>query len=57
MKDTLTIRMKNGGKFVFKSDEYTDYEYRSTIFVVYKNEQWVGIFNMSEVSCVIYDEG
>lgn len=56
MKDTLTIYMKNGEVFEFASDDFTDYEYRKSIFIVYKNEQWVGIFSMSEVSCVIYDK-
>lgn len=54
MKDTLSVYMKGGKTFNFTSEEYTDYEYRGSIFVVYKNEQWVGVFNMSEVACVIF---
>lgn len=54
MKDTLTVYMKGGKTFEFTSKEYTDYEYRGSIFVVYNNKQWVGVFNMSDVACVIY---
>lgn len=54
MKDVLSIYMKGGKTFEFTSKEYTDYEYRGSIFVVYKDEQWVGVFNMSEVACVIF---
>lgn len=54
MKDVLSVYMKGGKTFEFTPAEYTDYEYRGSIFVVYKDKQWVGVFNMSEVACVIF---
>ena len=55
MKHSLHIYMRDGKTFVFEPENYTDYEYRGSIFVVYNHEQWIGVFNMSEVSCAIFE--
>lgn len=48
----LEIEFKNGIIERYPQDYYTDYEYRNSVFVVKKNNQWIGIYDMSSVKAI-----
>lgn len=49
----LKITFKNGNVAKWKKKEYTDYKYDGKCFIVIKNEQWVGIYNMDNIISVV----
>lgn len=50
----LEITMSNGMSDKWYDDEYTTYEYQGDIFVIIDGDQWVGIYNMRDVSKIVY---
>ena len=48
----IKITFKNGSVSIWKSDEYTDYKYDEKWFIVIKDEQWVGLYNIDSVVSV-----
>lgn len=52
-KDFITIVFKDGDICHYKPEEYTDYYYDRKIFVVIKDKQWIGLYN---INCVKYIE-
>ena len=48
----LVIKFKNSDIAHYSPSEYTDYEYDGKCFIVIKDKQWIGIYNMDVVACV-----
>lgn len=42
----LTIYLKNGDVAHYAPSDYTDYHYDGKCFIVIKNKQWIGIYNL-----------
>lgn len=56
-KTKLRIVLKNGNIREYSSDQFTDYLWKPEIFAVLSDDQWIGIFNWSEVrEVMIVDE-
>lgn len=49
----IRIVFKNGSVAKWKKKEYTDYKYDGKVFIIIKDEQWVGFYNMDSVVSVI----
>ncbi len=49
----IKIVFKNGSVAKWKKGEWTGYKYDGKCFIVTKNEQWVGIYNMDSVISII----
>lgn len=49
----IKITFKNGNICTWGKDEYTDYKYDGKCFIVIRNEQWVGIYNMDNIISVV----
>lgn len=47
----LKIVFKNGEEVTYKKKQFTDYMYDQKCFIVIKNKQWVGIYNLDCISC------
>lgn len=46
----LRIVFKNGEVLTYDEDAFTDYSYDSKCFIVIRDKQWIGIYNMDCVS-------
>lgn len=56
-KDMIEIQLTNGDVIHYKQEDYTDYKYDGKCFIVIKEMQWIGIYNLDHiVSVEIYDE-
>jgi len=51
----IQITMNNGCYDEWKQDQYTDYMYDCKCFIIIKDEQWVGIYNMDSVRRIVVD--
>ena len=49
MDKVLVIVLKNGRKVVWTPIEYDDYSYDGEAFIVKKNGEWVGIYNIDSI--------
>ncbi len=49
----LRITFKNGEKAEWTKKEYDEYKYDGKTFVIVKDNQWVGIYNMDSVISVV----
>ena len=49
MNNWITIGFKNGEICHYPPDEYTDYQYDGKCFIVIRDKQWIGIYNLDEV--------
>lgn len=49
----IRITFKNGEKAEWAKKEYDDYKYDGKCFVIVKNNQLVGIYNMDSVISVV----
>ena len=38
---------------IWKDEEYTEYKYDGKCFIIIKEQQWVGIYNMDNVVSVV----
>jgi len=38
---------------VWKDEDYTDYNYNGKCFIIIKEQQWVGIYNMDHIVSVV----
>ena len=52
-KEMIEIVFKNGDMAHYNSEEYTDYRYDGKYFIVIKEKQWIGFYNLD---CVEYIE-
>lgn len=48
-KQWITVKFKNGEICHYKPSEYTDYDYDKKYFIVIRNKQWIGFYNLDEV--------
>ncbi len=48
----INITLSNGSFIQWKRDQYTDYMYDGKCFIIIKESQWVGIYNMDFVRSV-----
>lgn len=52
MNKDIIITLKDKTQIIWDKDEYDDYSYEGPIFVVKKDQEWVGIYNMDRVISV-----
>lgn len=48
----IVIKFKNGDLAHYKPEEYTDYYYDKVCFVVIRDKQWIGFYNIDDLSWV-----
>jgi len=48
-KQWITIDFKNGEICHYSPDEYTDYQYDKKYFIVIRDKQWIGFYNLDEI--------
>lgn len=48
----ITIVFNNGHMITYTGDEYTEYKYDGKIFVVIRDTQWIGLFNIDAVEYI-----
>lgn len=51
----LRIVFKNGEITEYPADTFTDYTYDRRCFIVIREKQWVGIYNMDCIACVEFE--
>lgn len=51
--NSIYIYMTDGAIDTWQSSEFTDYDIRKELFFVFKNNQAVGIYKLSEVQKII----
>ena len=51
-KQWITIKFNNGEICHYKPIEYTDYDYDKKFFIVIRNKQWIGLYNLDEIRYV-----
>ena len=49
MNNWITIDFKNGDVCYYSPSEYTDYQYDGKYFIVIKDKQWIGFYNLTEI--------
>lgn len=53
MNKDIVITLRDGTIITWTEEEYEDYSYEGSVFVVKRNNgEWVGIYNMSHVVSV-----
>ena len=48
--------MANGSYIRWDKEQYTDYMYDGKVFVIIKDSQWVGIYNINQVREIRVDK-
>lgn len=48
----ITIVFKSGEVCNYPPAEYTDYNYDGKYFIVIKDKQWIGLYNLDEIRYV-----
>ena len=48
----LEIFLKSGEKAIYTPADYTDYKYDGKFFVVIRDNQWVGFYNLDIVAVI-----
>ena len=48
----ISIVFRNGEVCHYYKDEYTDYKYDGKYFIVIKDKQWIGFYNLDCVECI-----
>ncbi len=51
--DVIEIVFKSGDMVHYQPEEYTDYRYDGKYFIVIRDKQWIGFYNLD---CVEYIE-
>lgn len=49
MNKWITIDFKNGEICHYSPSEYTDYNYDGKYFIVIKDKQWIGFYNLDVI--------
>jgi hypothetical protein len=52
----LNITLSNGSFIQWEPAQYTDYMYDGKCFIIIKNGQWVGVYNLDFVRCIEIDK-
>ena len=55
-KAMIQITMANGRYICWDKEQYTDYMYDGKVFVIIKDSQWVGIYNINQVREIRVDK-
>ena len=53
----IRIVMTNGKIFEWKKEEFDDYKYDGKFFIIVRNGEWVGFYNLDHVISIIVKEG
>ena len=56
-KEWLVIKFKDGDIAKYAPNEYTDYYYDKVCFVVIRDKQWIGIYNIDEIKWIEVVDG
>lgn len=49
----INIVMTNGESFEWNKTEFDDYKYDSKFFIIIRNGEWIGFYNLEYVSSII----
>ncbi len=49
----IKIIFKNGSVCKWKQGSYTDYKYDGKCFIIIKDEQWIGFYNIDSIISII----
>lgn len=49
----IRIELKNGNVCKWKKRSYTDYMYDGKFFIIIQKHQWVGFYNLDEVTEIV----
>lgn len=52
-KNMIRIVFKNGEVVKWKKKKYTDYRYDGRYFIVIKDKQWVGLYNLDCIATIV----
>ena len=52
----ITIVFRNGNMCHYKPEEYTDYKYDAKYFIVIRDKQWIGFYNLDAVEYITIGE-
>lgn len=52
----IKITFKNGNVCTWGKPQYTDYKYDGKCFIIIKDEQWVGVYNIDSIISVAITE-
>lgn len=55
-KDKLIIQFKDGHIDTWRDKTYTDYYYDGKFFIIIRNKQWVGMYNLDTIEKIVYKE-
>lgn len=48
----IEIVFRNGNMSHYEPDDYTDYKYDGKYFIVIRDKQWIGFYNLDAVECI-----
>lgn len=51
----IKIVMTNGCTVTWGGGEYTDYKYDGKFFIIMKDENWIGFYNLDHVISIVVD--
>ena len=51
----IKITMTNGNVITWGEEAYTDYKYDGKFFIIIRDEQWVGFYNLDHVFSIEVD--
>lgn len=49
----ITITMNNSQKVKWQEEEYDNYMYNGKFFIIMKNGEWIGFYNLDAVISII----
>lgn len=49
----IKIVFRNGNVYKWKKKTYTDYMYDGKFFIVIRGKQWVGFYNLKDISEIV----
>lgn len=52
----IRIFFKNGNIDKWKKEKYTDYKYDGRCFIIMRKSQWIGIYNLDDISAITVGE-
>lgn len=56
MDKVIVIVFKNGQEVVWQQNEWDDYAYDGTAFIIKRGNDWVGIYNFDSIISVVVKE-
>lgn len=49
----IKITMRNGKKVEWGQEKYSDYKYDGKFFIIIKNGEWIGFYNLNDVISIV----